>query len=413
MTSQEPEPPGKVTSVGTHGLPAGMGGARVMPVDARISGTCDARFAELREEFARNFAERGEVGAAVCVVIDGCTVVDLAGGWADGGGRRPWNSDTLVDFYSVGKAFVALLALRLVDAGRVGLDDRIATVWPEYAVEGKEATTLRHALCHRAGVPALRRPLTNDDLWRWDVMAGAVAGATPWWEPGTQHAYHTNTYGHLVGEVVRRVGGTSCRAQLAELAATVGADVHVGVPPTEVQRCAEVLFVTPEEPSAGASGRPDFAALAGDQLMEMLSYFNPPGYSSMGVVNTPEWRGAEVPSTNGHGSAVGVARMYAALLEPGRLLSPDLLEEATSPQSVGFCPILHEEVTFGLGFKPTVPRRPFGPNPRSFGHFGTGGAVGFADPDAGVAFGYVMNHVIPRWQSTRNRALIDALYRAL
>ena len=193
MTSQEPEPPGKVTSVGTHGLPAGMGGARVMPVDARISGTCDARFAELREEFARNFAERGEVGAAVCVVIDGCTVVDLAGGWADGGGRRPWNSDTLVDFYSVGKAFVALLALRLVDAGRVGLDDRIATVWPEYAVEGKEATTLRHALCHRAGVPALRRPLTNDDLWRWDVMADAVAGATPWWEPGTQHAYHTNT----------------------------------------------------------------------------------------------------------------------------------------------------------------------------------------------------------------------------
>jgi CubicO group peptidase (beta-lactamase class C family) len=157
----------------------------------------------------------------------------------------------------------------------------------------------------------------------------------------------------------------------------------------------------------------DFAALEGDRLMEMLSYFNPSGYSSMGVVNTPEWRRAEVPSTNGHGTAAGVARIYAALLEPGRLLSGDLLSEATRPQSEGFCPILHEEVTFGLGFKPTVPRRPFGPNPHSFGHFGTGGAVGFADPDAGVAFGYVMNHVIPRWQSTRNRALIEALYRAL
>ena len=103
----------------------------------------------------------------------------------------------------------------------------------------------------------------------------------------------------------------------------------------------------------------------------------------------------------------------AALLEPGRLLSSDLLAEATSAQSEGYCPILHEDVTFGLGFKPTVPRRPFGPNPGSFGHFGTGGAVGFADPVGGVAFGYVMNHVIPRWQSTRNRALIDALYGSL
>jgi CubicO group peptidase (beta-lactamase class C family) len=111
--------------------------------------------------------------------------------------------------------------------------------------------------------------------------------------------------------------------------------------------------------------------------------------------------------------AGGIARLYAALLEPGRLLSAELLAEATSPQSQGYCPVLGEEVTFGLGFKPTVPRRPFGPNPGSFGHFGTGSAVGFADPDAGAAFGYVMNHVIPRWQSSRNRALIDALYHSL
>jgi len=108
-----------------------------------------------------------------------------------------------------------------------------------------------------------------------------------------------------------------------------------------------------------------------------------------------------------------VARIYRALLEPGRLLSPGLLAEATSAQSTGWCPVLGEEVTFGLGFKPTSPRRPFGPNPTAFGHFGTGGAVGFADPEAGVAFGYVMNHVIPRWQSSRNRALVDALYRCV
>jgi CubicO group peptidase (beta-lactamase class C family) len=376
-------------------------------VDVPVSGHCDARFQAVREEFARNFAERGELGAAVCVVVDGATVVDLAGGWADGAARTPWRHDTLVDFYSVGKAFVALLALQLVDAGAVALDDPIAAVWPEFAAAGKEGATLRQALCHRAGVPAIREPLTNDDLWNWDRMAGALAATAPWWEPGMRHAYHTNTYGHLIGEVVRRVGGESCGRRLAALAAPLDADVHVGVAPPDQGRCAEVLFDSP-----GAPGALDDAleGLDEDARMELLSYLNPPGFSSMGVVNTAAWRAAEVPSTNGHGSARGVARLYAALLEPGRLLSPEILAEATSAQSEGYCPILHDEVTFGLGFTPTTPRRSFGPNPGSFGHFGTGGAVGFADPAGGVAFGYVMNHVIPRWQSTRNRALISALY---
>jgi len=375
-------------------------------VDAPVSGHCDARFRSVRDEFARNFAERGEVGAAVCVVVDGVTVVDLFGGSADRTAGTPWRPDTLVDFYSVGKAFLALLALELVDDGLLALDDPIALVWPEFGAEGKEGATLRHALCHRAGVPAIRAPLTNDDLWDWERMAGALAATAPWWEPGTRHAYHTNTYGHLIGEVVRRVSGDTCRSRLAALAGPLQADVHIGVPASEQHRCAEVLFESFGPPAV----RDD--SLEGDARMEMLSYFNPPGYSSMGVVNTAAWRAAEVPSTNGHGSARGVARLYAALLEPGRIISPALLAEATSAQSEGYCPILHEDVTFGLGFKPTVPRRPFGPNPGSYGHFGTGGAVGFADPVGGVAFGYVMNHVIPRWQSTRNRSLIDALYES-
>ena len=377
-------------------------------MDAPVTGSCDARFTQVKEEFARNFAERGEVGAALHVIIDGATVVDLAGGWRDEDRRQQWQPDTLVDFYSVGKAFLALLALQLVDGGLVGLDDALATVWPEFAAGGKEGATLRHALCHRAAVPAIREPLTNEDLWDWKRMTGALAATEPWWEPGTRHAYHTNTYGHLIGEVVRRVSGEACGRRLAAVAGPLGADVHVGVPPTERHRCAQVIFAAP-----GRAEGLDFKALEGDELMEMLSYFNPPGYSSMGVVNSVRWRQAEVPSTNGHGTARGVARMYAALLEPGRLLSVDLLAEAVSPQSQGYCPILHEDVTFGLGFKPTVPRRAFGPNPGSFGHFGTGGAVGFADPHAGVAFGYVMNHVIPRWQSTRNRSLIDAVYDSL
>jgi len=376
-----------------------------------VVGSCDPRFAQVREEFARNFAERDEVGAAVCVIVDGAPVVDLAGGWADVDTQAPFGPDTLVDFYSVGKAFLGLCALQLVDAGGIRLDDPIAAVWPEFAAAGKEAATLRHALCHRAGVPAIRKPLTNDDLWQWDRMTAALAATAPWWEPGTRHAYHTNTYGHLVGEVVRRVSGESVRERLTAMTGPLGADVHVGVPVGEEGRCARVYFFAG---GGGVGGTlPDVSGLEPDARMEMLSYFNPPGYSSIGVVNTSEWRNAEVPSTNGHGTARGVARLYDALLQPGRLLSTELLSEAVSPQSEGFCPILHEEVTFGLGFKPTVPRRPFGPNPHSFGHFGTGGAVGFADPDARVAFGYVMNHVIPRWQSTRNRALIEAVYAAL
>ena len=400
------------------GVPV-IGSARALPafvrhrwetsvVDAPISGTCDARFDAVREEFAHNFAERGEVGAGVCVIVDHHVVVDLVGGWADQAQRSPWQPDTLVDFYSVGKPLVAVLALQLVDASLIGLDEPIVSVWPEFGAGGKGAATLRQALCHRAGVPAIREPLTNGDLWDWDRMAGALAATDAWWEPGARHAYHTNTYGHLIGEVVRRVSGETVGARFRASAGPLDADLWFGVPRAEQRRCAEVIWA-----GSGTAEDVDFADLSGDALMTMLGYFNPPGYSSMGVVNTTAWRSAEVPSTNGHGTAGGIARLYAALLEPGRLLSAELLAEATSPQSQGYCPVLGEEVTFGLGFKPTVPRRPFGPNPGSFGHFGTGGAVGFADPDAGIAFGYVMNHVIPRWQSSRNRALIDALYRSL
>ena len=376
-------------------------------MEAPISGTCESRFTAVREEFARNFVGRGEVGAGVCVLIDGRVVVDLVGGWTDEAKQQRWQPDTLVNFYSVGKAFVGLLALQVVDQGLIGIDQPIASVWPEFAVGGKEAATVRQALCHRAGVPAIRSPLTNGALTEWDTMASAVAATRAWWTPGTRHAYHTNTYGHLVGEIARRVTGEMPGALLRQVAGPLGADVWFGVPEDDLDRCADVIMEVGPPPAEAPPGGDD------DVSMELASYFNPPGYSSMGVVNSSWWRTAQVPSTNGHGTALGIATVYDALLRPGRLISPGLLSEAVRPQSVGFCPILGEEVAFGLGFTPTTARRPFGPHPTSFGHFGTGGAVGFADPQSGLAFGYVMNHVIPRWQSTRNRALIDAVYRSI
>ena len=377
-------------------------------MEVPVSGVCDPSFEAVRRAFVDNFAERGEVGAAVCVTCGGETVVDLVGGWRDAARTQPWTSSTITGFYSVGKALLGLLLLRLVDEGRIGLDDPIASVWPEFAAEGKGGATIRHALCHRAGVPAIRERLTDDDLLDWQRMTSALAATEPWWTPGERHAYHTNTFGHLVGELVRRVGGSMPGDALRALAGPLGADVWFGVPLEEQPRCADVLWA-PSQPIPTF----DLDRLSGDVLLNALAHFNPPGYSSVGLANTPEWRLTQIGSTSGHGSAAGVARIYTELAVPDRLLSQDLLREATRAQSTGPCPILGEDVTFGLGFDPTTTRRPLGPNPRSFGHFGTGGALGFADPDAEVGFGYVMNHVIPRWQSNRNRALIDAVYASL
>lgn len=348
------------------------------------------------------------MGAAVCVLVHGEAVVDLVGGWADEARTRPWEPDTLVNFYSVGKAIIGLLVLQLVDEGRLALDDPIASIWPEFAAGGKERATIRQALCHQAGVPAIRRRMTDDDLWDWQRMADAVAATEAWHEPGSRHVYHTNTYGHLVGEILRRVTAEMPGDRLRGVTDAIGADVAWGLSRAQQARCADVLWA----PVTSLDAVDPFT-ITGDAQMPMLSYFNPPGYSSRGVVNTPEWRAANVPSTNGHGSADGLARLYAAIIGPRALLTPDLLAEATRVQSEGPCPVLGEDVAFGLGFTPTTARRPLGPNPRSFGHFGTGGALGFADPDSGVAFGYVMNHVIPRWQSTRNRSLIDAVFSCL
>jgi CubicO group peptidase (beta-lactamase class C family) len=373
-----------------------------------VHGHCDPAFDAVREAFAQNFAERGEVGAAVCVVVDGRPVVDLVGGSADEHGTRPWRHDTIVDFYSAGKALVALLALQLVDRGVLSLDHPVCEVWPEFGQGGKHGATVRHALSHQAGVPAIRHRLANDDLWRWEVMTRHLAETSAWFEPGSRVVYHTNTYGHLVGEIARRASGHSPGRLLRAASAPLGADLWWGVPADQQHRCADVIWA----PSAPVPDL-DLDALDDTAYMVFGGYFNPPGYSSHGVVNSPEWRSAEVPSTNGHGSAAGLARLYAALIGPRPLLSPTLLDEATRVQAAGPCPVLGEDVAFGLGFVPTSERRPLGPNPRSFGHFGTGGAVGFADPTAKVACGYVMNHVIPRWQSTRNRALIDAVYTCL
>ena len=381
---------------------------------ATCAGTVDPRFEAVRDAFVANF-ESGEVGAACSVAVEGRMVVDLWGGWADADRTRPWQADTLVNAYSVGKPIIALGVLQLVAAGALDLDEPASNRWPEL-LAGQRGATVRDVLSHRAGVPAIRQPLTNDELWRWEAMTDAVAATEPWWTPGTRHGYHTNTYGFLVGELARRVHGLLPASWLrSSIAGPLGADLAWGLDADAQARCAEVIWQSVLPPPEGLVAPTD---RTDEQAMLLLGYFNPPGFSSIGVVNTPSWRAAQVPSTNLHATARGVARLYAALAAGGRIdgvvvCDADVLAEAVRPQSEGWCPFLERDVTFGLGFPPTRPDRPFGPNPGSFGHYGTGGALGFADPAAGVAFGYVMNAVKPRWQNPRNRALVEALYACL
>lgn len=377
-----------------------------------IDGVCDARFARVRDAFAANFTERGEVGAAVTVCVGGEVRVDLWGGWSDGARSTAWRRETLVDFFSVGKPLAALCALILVERGRVNLDAPIARLWPEFAGSGKEKITLRQMLSHRAGLPAIRAALPDGAMLDWNVMVRALERQSPWWEPGTAHGYHVNTFGYLVGEVVRRASDETIGSFLRrEISGPLGADVHIGLPDSEHARVAKYLW-----PDANPARPPD--PLGDDDLMKWNAYWNPPGFSGAGWVNTAEWRRAEMPSTNGHGTARGVARIYAALARGGaiggvRIVDPATLRAATTEHSAGPDRIAGRPSRFGLGFQLTQAERPLGPNPGAFGHFGAGGSLGFADPAAEIAFGYVMNQMGARWQNPRTRALIDAVYESL
>jgi CubicO group peptidase (beta-lactamase class C family) len=385
----------------------------------RIFGFCDRRFVAVRDALADNLRERDELGAAVAVTYEGRTVVDLWAGWMDEARTRPWERDTLVDVFSVGKAIAAVCVLVLAERDRVDLDAPVSRYWPEFAAAGKGEVTLRMLLSHRAGLPAVRGALPELAMYDWDLIASALAREEPWWEPGSTHGYHVNTFGFLAGEIVRRVTGESIGAFLRrEVAGPLDADFHFGLGAEQDERIADYLFA--ETAKLEDSEQPERPEVLDEQRRFLLGrvYLNPPGMSGLGTVNTRAWRAAQIPSANGHATARAVARIYTALARGGtvdgvRLLRGETIDEAIAEASSGNDFVLGRPSRFGLGFQLTQPERRLGPNARSFGHFGAGGSLGFADPDAGLAFGYAMNRSGPRWQNPRNRALIDALYASL
>lgn len=380
-----------------------------------IAGSCDPAFARVREAFAANFAEHDEVGAAVCVRVGERCVLDLWGGHADRARTRPWQRDTLVNAYSVGKGVLAILFLACVERGEIELDAPVARYWPEFAAGGKGGIPVRTLLCHQAGLPSVRARLPEGTMFDWDAMCSALAGQEPWWEPGSDHGYHVNSYGFLVGELIHRVTGRAVGDALQQrLARPAGGEFWYGLPEALLGRAAEVLApgVAPKTEAEWARAFPPSGDAEHDRMI-WHCYFNPSGLSGTGNVNTPEWRRAAIPSTNGHGTARGVAALYAAFLRgavPGApLASAALREEATRIHSDGVDRVLGRPSRFGLGFQLGQPTRAVGTGERAFGHFGYGGSLGFADPDSGVAFAYLMNRPGERWQTPRAQALLEAL----
>lgn len=336
--------------------------------------------------------------------------MDLWCGWADEARTRPWRERTLVNTFSVGKAFTGLCALMLVSRGELSLDEQVSQRWPQFALAGKEAITVRELLSHRAGLAAIDRELPEGALYDWELMTAALAEQAPWWTPGSAHGYHVHTFGYLVGELVRRVAGEPIGSFLRrEIADPLGVELSFGLERAKRARRAEYVFdLSMRSRIAHTEGVP-----AGGRVRER-AYLNPPGAMGLGTVNTPAWQDAELPSANLHADARGIARAYQALLDVSHpLLDGELLREARTQASAGEDLVLGRPSRFGLGFQLTQPERPLGPNADSFGHFGAGGSVGFADPQAGVAFAYVMNRGGGQWQDPRNRALIEATYEAL
>jgi CubicO group peptidase (beta-lactamase class C family) len=384
--------------------------------ETQVHGHCDARFAAVREAFEDNFRERGELGAAVAVTVDGTTVVDLWGGWADAAGTRPWERDTLVNVWSTTKGPVALCAHILADRGLLDLDAPVAAYWPDFAAAGKEKVLVRHLLSHRAGLSGLREQHSLADLYDWELTTARLAATEPWWEPGTRSGYHALTYGFLVGEVVRRISGLRPGAFLErEVTGPLGIDFTVGLPAKEAGRAAEMVHPP-------AASRSEQAAIFSQLTPAALAALTNPAVGAA-EANTPEWRAAEIPAANGHGTARAVAALYGVFAGRGshggrRILSPEAAERVREGQ--GSCRDLvlgaglDGETEIGLGLWLSGSNGSYGPNPRAFGHDGFGGSCGLADPEAGVSLGYVMNRMGPRIaDDPRKMALIDALYSAL
>jgi len=373
-----------------------------------LQGTCEPRFGAVRDAFEANWTDLAEVGASLCVIVGGETVVDLWGGHADAERSRVWERDTIANVYSSTKGIAAAAAAMLVDRGQLDVERPVADYWPEFGQAGKSEIRVRHLLTHEAGLAGVDEELPDGAVLDWDRMVGALERQAPMWTPGEGMGYHAITYGWLVGEVIRRIDGRTCGEFVRdEIAGPLGVDLFIGLPESEDSRTADLL-PAPGAGPIGVSTQDNLAARALGLAAPRLA----------GTVNSREWRAAELPAANGHGNGRSLATIYSALAQGGGgLLSSDSIEACGATEHAA-----REDMVLGflvrrsLGFILSTAggRYEWGPNARTFGHSGAGGSLGFADPDAEIGFGYVMNQMSaglgadPRW-----KPMIDAVYASL
>ncbi|GAP46756.1 serine hydrolase domain-containing protein [Streptomyces azureus] len=360
-----------------------------------VHGTVAEGFEPVRDAFARNFATLGERGAAVAVYRDGQRVVDLWAGSKDVDGTDPWERGTAQVVRSATKGVAAAVLLLLHQRGLLDLDAPVGHYWPEFKARGKERVLVRHVLNHRAGLPVLDHPLTPEQAL--DPLRGpeAVAAQAPAWEPGTDHGYHALTYGWLLDELVRRVTGQGTGAWLAsQITGPLGLDLWLGLPDAAAGRVGRVGRVEGPEPAGGLRARPKRSVTEAYEDPASLTRRAFAAITPFPDQNDPAYRAAALPATNAIATADGLARLYATLIGDtagaSRLFTPETVELARAEESAGPDRVLVVGTRFGLGYMLHGSASPF-LTPGSFGHPGRGGALGFADPDTGIAFGYVTN----------------------
>jgi CubicO group peptidase (beta-lactamase class C family) len=380
-----------------------------------IEGTAAPGFEDVVDAFAGNFTSHGDVGAAVCVYQGGKPVVDLWAGLADPRSGRPWNRDTLQLVYSATKGVVATAANMLAERGELDLDAPVAAYWPEFAAAGKADLPVRWLLSHQAGLPVLDKPVPLTDVLAWDPVVEALAAQAPIWMPGTAHGYHMHTYGWLVGEVIRRVTGRTVGQFVAEqIARPLDLDFFIGLPDSQRPRLSTLVFAPPPDLSKlTRDAVPGEFRGVFDAAIDPDSLVNRPLTDEVLDYNSPEVQRAELPASNGIGTARSLARMYAALIgevDGIRLLAPDALAAATREQASGIDRVSMTPSRYATGYQLPTPGSflPAGP-PTSFGHPGRSGALAWADPESGLAFAYVTNHVVVGRPDPRAANLVAAL----
>lgn len=384
---------------------------------AVVRGHVQEGWGKVAEVFRANFeGTPGEVGAACCVYVDGRPVVDLWGGLAAREANRPWNEDTLALVASTTKGATAICAHLLVQRGQLELDAPVVKYWPEFGAAGKEHIPVRWLLSHQAGLPVVDGPLTFEDACAWHPVIRALEAQKPEWPPGTEHVYHGMTFGFLVGELVRRITGKSLGTFFAEeVAAPLGLSAWIGLPEAQEGRVAQIEYAAPFSLEELTAGMIETTGLERDTVIAwMNAVWGPDSIQARagqlggafdhtsGYMNTRAFRAAEFPFGNMFTDARSLARMYAATVsnvDGVRLLNPATVEKMTAVHTDktrmhGLPPGLdvpaNRSFYMSLGFWRACPPMPL-VGPGSFGHPGSGGSIAFADPDAGVGFGYITN----------------------